>query len=143
MLPISPESVAFELLYRPDLHVVVVRWIRPNNFLEIQASYEQLLALARQHHCAYWLLDARRDGPLDLEATLWLTDHFFPRAASHLIPSVLRMAVLSSPFRYSQMLTDASVAPEVARALSTAQPYQASVFLDEHAALDWLCNPHD
>ncbi|SHL59282.1 hypothetical protein [Hymenobacter psychrotolerans] len=142
MLPLSPESVAFELFYRPDLHMLVVRWLRPNSFLELQTSYEQLLTLARQHYCAYWLLDARRVGPLDLEATLWLTDHFFPRAASHLAPYTLRMAVLSSPFRYSQMLTDASVAPEVARALSTAQPYEASVFLDEHAALNWLHPPH-
>ena len=135
----APDSYTVE--YRPDLEVLVMRWLRPNSLPETQTSYHRLLALAHQHNCPYWLLDGRRDGPLMLETATWLGYDFLPRAARELAPRVLRLAVFSSPTRFEQRLIDAEVAPAVAQALAPTQPYQTALFLDEAEALAWLTSP--
>lgn len=139
MLPFpTVVTEAYTTQYRPDLHVLILRWLRPQTLAEIQVSYAQLLVLAREYGCARWLLDGRRDGPLDLDVTHWLSGFFFPEAVQALDPQRVYMAALSSPARLQQLRCDATVAPAVARALAPEQPYHAAVFLTEAEALIWL-----
>ncbi|OGX91764.1 hypothetical protein [Hymenobacter coccineus] len=70
--------------------------------------------------------------------TNWLANEFFPEAATQLAPSPLRLAVFSSPARIEQMHADDAVASPVAHALAPERPYQARVFADEGAAVNWL-----
>ncbi|AII52385.1 hypothetical protein [Hymenobacter sp. APR13] len=133
---LSPD--AYLIQHRPDLGLLVLRWLRPQSLYETQESYQQLLLLARQHTCAHWLLDGRRDGPLDVYTIHWLTQHFFPEAVRDLAPHPLCMAVLSSPARLQQLADDTSVAPVAHRALAPEQPYHTAVFLNEAEALAWL-----
>ena len=137
----SPDNACYELSYRPDLEVLVMRWLRPNTLAETQVSYQHLLALAQEHNCANWLLDGRRDGALVLETAQWLGQQFLPDAARQLAPQPLRLAVFSSPARFEQRLVDIEVAAVVAEATVATQPYQTSLFLDEGKALAWLAEP--
>ncbi|AHJ99391.1 hypothetical protein [Hymenobacter swuensis] len=139
MLPF-PTTVteAYLTQYRPDLHILILRWLRPQTMPEIQASYAQLLVLSQEYGCARWLLDGRREGPLDLAVTHWLSDFFFPEAVRALAPQRVYMAALSSPARLQQFHSDATVAPAVTRALAPEQPYHTAVFLTEAEALIWL-----
>ena len=135
---------SYTLEYRPDLRIMVLRWLRPTTLAEVQESYAATLALARQHACPDWLLDARRTGPIEIEETAWLANTFFPAAALHFAPRALRLAVFSSPLRIEQLRTDARVAPAVLHALGADRPYQASVFANEGMAVAWLADapPH-
>ena len=129
---------SYTLQYRPDLHILFMRWLRPTILVELQESYEAALVLARQHQCADWLLDARRTGPIETEETIWLADSFFPVAAASFAPRPLRLAVFSSPLRIEQLRTDTVIAPAVLHALGADRPYQANVFADEATAVAWL-----
>ena len=129
---------SYTLEYRPDLRILFMRWLRPTTLPEVQESYQAALALARQHACADWLLDARRTGPIETLETTWLADSFFPEAAASFAPRPLRLAVFSSPLRIEQLRSDTRVAPAVLHALGADRPYQANVFTDEATALAWL-----
>jgi hypothetical protein len=139
MLPsASITTDAYTIQHCPDRQVLALRWLRPQNLYETQESYQQLLALAQAHGCARWLLDGRRDGPLDVYTIHWLANHFFREAVRALAPQRLCMAVVSSSARLQQLQTDATVAPAVQRALAAGQPYTTAVFLSEAEALAWL-----
>ena len=131
----------YTLTYRPDLHVVILRWLQPDTLAESQRSYEAALALAREHGCGNWLLDSRRCGPLDLFETAWLTRDFFPTVVARLNPRPLRLAVFSSLQRWEQMRHDASVAPAVQAAIAATQPYEVGLFMMEADAVAWLQAP--
>ena len=128
----------YTLDYRPDLHIVFLRWLQPDTLAEAQASYRDALALALAHGCGNWLLDSRRCGPLDLFETAWLTREFFPAAVEELAPRPLRMAVFSSMQRFDQMHADSAVAPAVQAAIAATQPYEAAIFMAEAEAVAWL-----
>ena len=134
----APTSDSYTVEYRPDLGVLVIRWLRPHSLPETQASYRHLLELAHRYQCTRWLLDGRRDGPLIMETARWLGQEFLPVTARKLAPHILRLAVFSSPARFEQRLIDMEVAPAVAQALSSTQPYHTALFLDEGKALHWL-----
>lgn len=131
----------YTLTYRPDLHILFLRWQQPDTLAESQASYWAALNLAVQHGCANWLLDSRRCGPLDLFETAWLTREFFPAAVAQLAPHLLRLAVFSSLQRLEQLRTDAAVAPAVQAAIAATQPYETSIFVAEAEAVAWLLAP--
>ena len=131
----------YTLTYRPDLHIVILRWLQPDTLAESQRSYEAALALALAHGCGNWLLDSRRCGPLDLFETAWLTRTFFPAAVDQLAPHELRLGVFSSLQRLQQMRTDAAVAPAVQAAIAATQPYTAAIFMAEAEAVAWLQAP--
>jgi hypothetical protein len=131
----------FSLNYRPDLNIVFLRWLAPDTLAEAQLAYRDALALALEHHCGNWLLDARRSGPLDLSETAWLTQEFFPKAVAQLAPHPLRLAVFSSMQRLEQMRTDPAVEPDVRAALAATQPYETAIFIAEAEAVAWLQVP--
>lgn len=131
----------FTLTYRPDLHILFLRWLQPNTLAEAHASYHAALNLAVQHGCGNWLLDSRRTGPINLRETEWLTQEFFPLAVAQLAPHPLRLAVFSSLQRIEQMRTDAALSPAVQAAIAPTQPYEAAIFMQEAEAVTWLLAP--
>ena len=132
-------DLAYELSYRADLQIIVLRWLRPSGIAESQESYEAAFALARQHRCGRWLLDGRRRGIVDLALTKWLADYFFTEVGQHLLPKQLKLGVLTSPDRQNQISADAVLAAEIARALAPGPlSYQTYVGLNEGQVLDWL-----
>ncbi|QIX62577.1 hypothetical protein HER32_15910 [Hymenobacter sp. BT18] len=142
-LPHTLSTPDYQLQYRPDLQLLILRWLRPLSLPDMQASCRQLLALALECQCAHWLLDGRREGPINLPVTQWLTEEFFPEAVRSLAPHPLFLAALRSPARLQQLSSDTTVAPAVHRALAPEQPYHTAVFLTEAEALAWLtAQPH-
>lgn len=140
-MPTATAVRTYSLNYRPDLHIVFLRWLQPDTLVEAQSTYEATLALAVAHGCGNWLLDSRRCGPLDLYETAWLTRTFFPAAVAQLAPHPLRLSVFSSLQRWEQMRADAAMAPAVQAAIAATQPYEAAIFLDEKDAVAWLQAP--
>ena len=132
---------AYTLNYRPDLDIVVLRWLGTDTLAQAQASYEAALALALQHCCGRWLLDSRRSGPICLDETAWLAHEFFPAAVAQLAPRALRLGVFSSMQRMNQMRTDTAVAPAVRAAIAATQPYEVGLFMMEADAVAWLQAP--
>lgn len=131
-------SDSYTLDYRSDLDIVFLRWLRPDTLPEAQESYRAALTLALPHGCPNWLLDSRRAGPIDLVETAWLTSTFFPEAVACFAPRRLRLGVFSSAARREQAETDAVVAPVVAAAIASTQPYEVALFLLESEAVSWL-----
>lgn len=141
VLLIATPLSTYTLSYRPDLHIVFLRWLGPDTLAEAQASYEATLAVALAHGCGNWLLDSRRCGPLRADETAWLAHAFFPAAVAQLNPQALRLGVFSSLLRLEQMRTDTAVAPLVRAAIAATQPYEAAIFLNEAEAVEWLQAP--
>ena len=131
----------YTLAYRPDLHILFLRWLQPTTLDEAQASYREALALAREHCCGNWLLDARRSGPIRADETNWLSRVFFPAALDELAPQPLRLGVFSSMQRMEQMHTDPAVAPAVQAAIAATQPYDVGLFMLEADVVAWLQTP--
>ena len=78
---------SYTVVYRPDLHILFLRWLRPNTFAESQDSYAA--ALAERHACTRWLLDGRRTGPIEVAETNWLANDFFPDDAARFALSLI------------------------------------------------------
>ena len=127
--------------YRPDLHFVLLRWLRESTFAETQESFAAALALARQHDCTRWLMDVRQRGPIAVDVASWLVKDFLPVAVGAFSPRVLRLAVLSTPTRIRQQYVDATVADRMAALFAPERPYQSHLFAAEDAAMAWLLAP--
>lgn len=130
--------LAYDLHYRPDLHLLLLRWQHDTPLAETQAGYADLLARAQQHGCARWLLDVRRRGPADAPTSAWLVTDLLPAAVAQVAPLPLRVAVFNSPLRHQQLATDAALAPHIAHAIAPERPYQLRNFADEGLAVAWL-----
>ncbi|KAA9333129.1 hypothetical protein F0P96_09110 [Hymenobacter busanensis] len=81
-MSLSPEVL--QLTYRPDLDVLVSRWMRQPTAEELQAGYEELLNAAARHQCHTWLIDARRRADSNKDRTPWMVEYFFPKLAQRL-----------------------------------------------------------
>ena len=58
-MQLSSPNALVDLSYRPDLHILLVRWLGTTTDEEIREVY-RYLETADVQHCRYWLLDARR-----------------------------------------------------------------------------------
>ena len=123
----EPSWTSFlQLAYRADTHQLIGRWLRSVDEPELHAGYEAMRAAARQHHCAHWLMDARRRTDRSRNTREWVTTDFLPRVQRELdLP--LRVAFL--------------VLPDHRRAAGTAGGGHALAyarFIEEGAANAWL-----
>ena len=76
-------SGAFSLDYRPDLGILIGRWLRDMPPPELQATYELMLKEARaQSNCRYWLLDLRRRPLTHVDINVWISEQFTPVIAA-------------------------------------------------------------
>ena len=129
-----------QISFRPDLHVMVVRWHTHAPLEVVQADYRQMLTVAQEHGTANWLLDVRRRDKVTTELSAWVSNEFYPEAAARLAPQRLRMAVLNSPSLTEMYRSDPDQKKYVAYVLDPARPFDVALFDDEGEAMRWL-NP--
>ncbi len=120
--------------YRSDLNMLVARWQRPVSGAETRAGYQQILEIAQQYQCPYWLLDGRRRHPADIETTNWGFQDFFPNLHFWLGQQVY-LSQLLSPI-YQQLTLTMPVYQESEN--NPTQTYQMRRFNDEAEAVQWL-----
>jgi hypothetical protein len=120
--------------YRPDLGVLVGRWLRQPTEKELQEGYHRLLAVAEAHNARLWLVDTRRRDHANQQGTPWMVEHFFP-----LLPQRLNgpayLAFLFMPTHLYEIEHDASV-PSLT--YFDGLSYQVQRFTEEYAAMQWL-----
>jgi hypothetical protein len=130
--------ITCSIQYRSDLHVLVVRWPEDAPLLQLQADFAAVLASAEEHNTAHWLLDVRRRDQISPELGRWTTTIFYPQAASHFIPAVLRISVLCSPARMAVYAANPVQMQYLAYGLAPERSYIMRLFGDEGTAMEWL-----
>lgn len=136
---LAPHSEYLHLTYRPDLHMLVLRWLRDASLQELQAGCQAALELAQQHQAAQWFVDVRRRLATRAEHSAWMADTFLPAAAAELQPEPLRVSYLISPARLEAIQRQPAVYnAAIVRTQSAAQPYRMRIFLNEAEATHWL-----
>ncbi|UOQ80535.1 hypothetical protein [Hymenobacter sp. 5414T-23] len=82
MSEVQPDYLTIS--YRPDLEVLVGRWMRQVSFSEMCQGYYLLLQAAERHQCRQWLIDVRRRYNTDREGAHWMVTEFLPTVAPRL-----------------------------------------------------------
>lgn len=127
-------TIDFTIVYRPDLNILVGRWmveiIRAEEVIE---NYVQLFKAADEAHgCRFWLLDARRRFRTSVEITTWVNQQV-PGRALEKLGAEIRIAFLLAPH---QLLTDSPPFPTLVH--PTAGHPMSAQFTDEGEAISWL-----
>jgi len=131
----TSSSVSYlDLAYRPDLDLVVIRWMLQPTVAEIQQGYSLALNIAAQHQCCRWLVDARRRDHSNKESSQWMMDSFFPQLPARL-PGKVFMAFLFAPLHLQDLETDTAL-PSLT--YFDGLPYQVERFTEEQTATAWL-----
>ncbi|TGE09452.1 hypothetical protein [Hymenobacter fodinae] len=132
MLSTPPEYLS--IAYRPDLDVLVARWLRQVTLPEMQQGYELLLEEAAQHRCRQWLIDVRRRFNTDREGAHWMLTDFLPRLQPRL-GGYTHLAYLLAPVILRDAAADAAFPTANAFA---GKPFMGERFIDEREAIEWL-----
>lgn len=124
----------FPIVYRPDLQILVGRWmVEISQAEQVKQNYVQLFAAAAAaDNCRFWLLDARRRFRTTHDITGWVNQHV-PQLALEKLGVEIRVAFLLAP---NQLLTDSPPFPELVHPI-TGQPLSVQ-FTDEGEAIAWL-----
>jgi len=138
-MPEFPAS-SFSLDYRPDLGILIGRWLQALPSPELQGTYHAVLAAAKTHgNCRFWLLDLRRrplDGP-DLNE--WFRDQFSPQVTAALGGPLLT-AYLAGP--HQRLAAESAEMEQHLRHAATLDSYP--LFYDDEAeAVAWLCEQQE
>ena len=126
----------FPILYRPDLNILVGRWMMEiSRAEEIKQNYVQLFqAAAAAGNCRFWLLDARRRFRTTTEITSWVNEHA-PRQALENLGSEIRVAFLLAPH---QLLASTDSPPFPALFHPSKGHAMSAQFTNEGEAIAWL-----
>jgi hypothetical protein len=124
----------FPIVYRPDLNILVGRWmVEISRAEEVKRNYVQLFKAAIESQgCRFWLLDARRRFRTTEEITGWVNQQV-PRLALEELGAEIRVAFLLAPH---QLLTDSPPFPALRH--PTAGHAISAQFTDEGEAIAWL-----
>jgi hypothetical protein len=120
--------------FRPDLQVLVGRWLRQPTDEELHAGYHRLLEVAEAVGARLWLVDARRRDHANQQATPWMMEHFLPLLPQRLGTPVY-MAYLFMPTHLRDIEHDQTVP---ALTYFDGRPYHVERFSEEQAAMQWL-----
>jgi len=119
-----------EIAYRPDLDLLMGRWLCTVAEAELHAGYDALHSAALHYGCGQWLIDARRRVCRCLHRADWVTQHYLPRVQQAL-GEPLRVGLLVLPDYLAALPTHAhTTAPDSA--------VQFARFVDEGLANAWL-----
>jgi hypothetical protein len=125
----------FPIAYRPDLSILVGRWmVEISRTEEIKQNYRQMFEAAEGFQCRFWLMDARRRFRTTTEITGWVNENV-PRLSHGRFGGELRVAFLLAPHQLL-VSTDSPPFPELVHP-TTGQPMSAQ-FTDEGEAIAWL-----
>jgi hypothetical protein len=131
---------AFSLEYRPDLGILIGRWLQAMPPPELQGTYQTMLAAARAHdNCRFWLLDLRRRPLAGPDLNEWFRDQFSPQVAAAL-DGPLFTAYLAGPHQRA-----AAESAEMELHLRHAASLDSyPLFYDDEAeAVNWLCEQQE
>lgn len=127
---------AFTILFRSDLRVLVIRWLRDVTQQELQQGYLQALAEAQHYTASHWLVDSRRRVLADESMVHWLATSFLPTLPQRL-PSPIQLACLvAATWQFNSI--SAPPLAELAQRPQLHQGYQLNLFGDEGKAMQWL-----
>lgn len=135
MLPF--ESDYLRLSYRPDLHLLLMRWTRPATSAEHRIGYQEALVLARQQQASHWLIDLRSRGLADLTDLDWVLQEFAVEFRAAFPTFDRRIAYFTTPY-YADILL-----PRLQQhAQFQLSGLQIKVFTEEMPAYHWLQTGH-
>jgi hypothetical protein len=120
--------------FRPDLAVLVGRWLCQPTEEELQTGYHSLLDAAATFGARLWLVDARRRSTANQQSTAWMTEHFFPLLPQRL-GSPVNLAYLFMPTHLQELEHDPAVP---ALTYFDGRPYHVQRFTEEQPAMEWL-----
>jgi hypothetical protein len=123
-----------QVTYRPDLEILLVRWMRQVSLEEMKQGYLYLLDVAVEHKCRQWLLDARRRFNTDRDGARWMIDSFLPSLHARLGGRTY-LAYLLVPVIMRDVEADAAFPPA---SFFEGKPFIGERFIDERAAVEWL-----
>ncbi len=123
-----------DITYRPDLDVLVARWLRPINLSEMRRGYDALLVEALKGCRQRWLLDVRRRLNTHLVGAQWMVSTFLPQLGPRL-GGRTRLAYLLGPEYLRDEAADAAFPPP---GYFAGQSFVADRFIEEQAAISWL-----
>lgn len=124
-------STAFlEVAYRPDLGLLMGRWLCSVAESDLQAGYDALRRAALHHGCGQWLIDSRRRTCRSLHSAEWVTNQYLPLVQQSL-GAPLRVGVLVLPDYLAGL-------PQAYSNCPPTSPVQFARFVDEGAANAWL-----
>jgi len=129
-----PAPDYLDLTYRPDLDLLVGRWMRHPTMAEMQHGYNLVLNTAATHQCVRWMIDARRRDHANQSGIPWMIETFYPQLATRLQGRVF-MAFVFAPAHLQALEADTNVLP---LSYFDGLPYQVGRFTDEQTALTWL-----
>jgi hypothetical protein len=147
----APVKVAFLLLmhtldldyvrltYRPDLHVLFLRWTRPVSSAEHQAGYQAALTLARQMQVGHWLIDLRTRGLASAEDFRWVLVDFRNELAAALPTLDRRLAYFVTPY-HATLIEERLQEAEASSALVPNHQTTIHTFTEERFAQQWLAD---
>ncbi|WP_169515034.1 hypothetical protein [Hymenobacter norwichensis] len=135
--PLITHTDYLTLNYRPDLQLLVLRWLRDASLSEMQIGHQEALHLARQHAATQWFIDVRRRLLVEHTHTSWVINEFLPQAAT-LLQAPLRVAYLMSPHRQRTIDSQPELQAIFARAHVPTLPYRMESFMNEAEAIEWL-----
>ncbi|MCC2547779.1 hypothetical protein LJY25_15105 [Hymenobacter sp. BT175] len=130
----SASSTRFiDLSYRPDLKILVIRWLSVATDEEIRQVYRSVEEAA-QDQCRFWLVDARRRPSFSPVITQWLFEEFSPRVAQR-FGGPLFFSYLVAPVHLAdaQEFLRTQVLPA-----GPSLPYRLHYASEEGEATDWL-----
>ncbi|SNC76695.1 hypothetical protein SAMN06265337_3516 [Hymenobacter gelipurpurascens] len=130
----DPAPDYLTITYRPDLDVLVGRWMRPVTLPEMQAGYDLMLEAAVEHKCQYWLLDVRRRINTDGQGAHWMMTEFLPAVGVRLGGRTY-LAYLLAPLLLRDQSADAAFPTPESMA---DKPFMGLRFTDEREAIEWL-----
>ncbi|HEX8349531.1 MAG TPA: hypothetical protein VF598_06205, partial [Hymenobacter sp.] len=116
--------------YRPDLSILVGRWMRSVETAELRSGYASLLTKAEEQACPFWLLDTRRRLTVEQADIHWMMEEFYPLVFSRLRQTVY-FAFLLAPNQLTEVLANPSLPP---LSYFDGRPYQVERFIDERLA---------
>ncbi|WP_157780861.1 hypothetical protein [Hymenobacter sedentarius] len=132
-MQLTPPTPLVDLSYRPDLHILVVRWLGVTADEETRRIY-RYLEEADVNQCRFWLLDARRRPSSGPAVTRWMLDEFAPLVSAH-FRGLLYFSYLISPAHLSAA---EDFQRQVAAISNPSLPYRLHYASQESEATNWL-----
>lgn len=129
-------ALEFPVIYRPDLDILVGRWMTEiSQAEEIKECYRQLFREAKEAgNCRFWLLDARRRFRTSVEVTDWVNQQV-PVESLKQLGGEIRIAFLLAPHQ----LLASTDSPPFPMLFHPAKGHaMSSQFTDEGEAIAWL-----
>lgn len=135
-MPAVPAPDYLRLAYRPDLHLLFMRWTRVVSSEEHRAGYAAALALAAAAQCSHWLIDLRVRGLASSEDFHWVLTAFRPQLPQ-VLPAPRRLAYLVTPYQ-AETINARLAATEPGLPEAVRRSAEVRAFTEELPAQHWL-----